>query len=191
MNDLVSKFEQYTNMGFKVIPLRPKSKIPVWKRWNEKWNKSRAYNHLKKNPNSNIALVLGKIIDVEGDSPEANETIFSLIGDIPHPSYNQDHRAVYEACLTALRPHDINSFVKKVLIYEQPHVAFWSHNYRAFQPNHFKPIDIEKKNHLYSMIATQVRSFRSPAHVRAIAAMRGAQSNCEYAEAFEIIRWID
>ena len=110
---------------------------------------------------------------------------------IPHPSYNQDHRAVYEACLTALRPHDINFFVKKVLIYEQPHVAFWSHNYRAFQPNHFKPIDIEKKNHLYSMIATQVRSFRSPAHVRAIAAMRGAQSNCEYAEAFEIIRWID
>ena len=25
-----------------------------------------------------------------------------------HPSYNQDHRTVYEAALVALRPHDIN-----------------------------------------------------------------------------------
>ncbi len=31
---------------------------------------------------------------------------------IPHPSYNQDRRAVYEACLTTLSPHDINYFVK-------------------------------------------------------------------------------
>jgi len=87
MNDLVFKFEQYTDMGFKVIPLRPKSKVPVWKKWNKRWSRARAYNHLKKNPNSNIALILGEIIDVEGDSPEANETIFSLIGDVPHPSY--------------------------------------------------------------------------------------------------------
>lgn len=38
---------------------------------------------------------------------------------IPNPSYNQDHRTVYEAMLTALRPHDINHFINKVLIYEQ------------------------------------------------------------------------
>src|SRR3990172_8869023 len=34
---------------------------------------------------------------------------------IPYPSYNQDHRAVYSAALVALRPHDTNHFVKKVL----------------------------------------------------------------------------
>jgi len=37
---------------------------------------------------------------------------------IPYPSYNQDHRIVYEASLIATRPHDINFFVKKVLVYE-------------------------------------------------------------------------
>ena len=110
---------------------------------------------------------------------------------IPHPSYNQDHRAVYEACLTALRPHDINFFAKKILIYEQPHVVFWNHNYRAFHPNHFVKIDIDKKLHLYSLIETQVRSFRSADHIKAIAGVRGGQSSCDYAEAFEIIRWID
>tara|TARA_R100000306_G_scaffold42211_2_gene40979 strand:- start:3755 stop:4372 length:618 start_codon:yes stop_codon:yes gene_type:complete len=110
---------------------------------------------------------------------------------IPHPSYNQDHRAVYEACLTALRPHDINFFVKKVLIYEQPHVVFWNHNYKTFNPNHFVKIDIDKKLHLYSLIETQVRSFRSADHIKAIARVRGGQSGCDHAEAFEIIRWVD
>ena len=49
---------------------------------------------------------------------------------IPHPSYNQDHRIVYEAALIATRPHDINYFVKQILVYEQPHVFFWdkTHN---------------------------------------------------------------
>ena len=32
---------------------------------------------------------------------------------IPYPSYNQEHRIVYEASLIATRPHDINFFVKK------------------------------------------------------------------------------
>ncbi|HAT66547.1 MAG TPA: hypothetical protein DCS66_18465, partial [Flavobacteriaceae bacterium] len=101
------------------------------------------------------------------------------------------HRAVYEACLTALRPHDINFFVKKVLIYEQPHVVFWNHNYKTFNPNHFVKIDIDKKLHLYSLIETQVRSFRSADHIKAIARVRGGQSGCDHAEAFEIIRWVD
>ena len=43
---------------------------------------------------------------------------------IPHPSYNQDHKVVYAAAMIALRPHDINHFVKRVLVYEQPHL-FW------------------------------------------------------------------
>ncbi|MEK6945974.1 MAG: hypothetical protein AABX32_00035 [Nanoarchaeota archaeon] len=111
---------------------------------------------------------------------------------IPYPSYNQDHRAVYEAALTALRPHDINFFVKKVLVYEQEHVLFWDHNNDgAFKPNYFISIDINKKLKLYSLLKSQVRSFRSPDHLRAMAEVRGGQSNCRHAEAFQILRWID
>ena len=38
---------------------------------------------------------------------------------------------------------------------------------------------------------TQVRNFRSVEHIRAIAKLRGGQSNYEYAEAFKILRWVD
>ena len=58
---------------------------------------------------------------------EFERTINELKPDqvyIPYPSYNQDHKAVYEASLVALRPHDVNFFVKKVLIYEQPMRSF-------------------------------------------------------------------
>jgi len=39
---------------------------------------------------------------------------------IPSPSYNQDHQEVYRAAVIALRPHDMNHFVKRVVMYEQP-----------------------------------------------------------------------
>ena len=107
-----------------------------------------------------------------------------------HPSYNQDHRAVYNATMVALRPHDKNHFVKRVLLYEQPQVYFWNTTGREFNANYFVPIDIDKKIKVYEAMESQVRSFRSPEHLRANAKVRGGQSNCEYAEAFEIIRWI-
>ncbi len=111
---------------------------------------------------------------------------------IPFSSYNQDHRAVYDAVLVALRQHDINFFVKKVLVYEQPHVFLWSHNRRGdFKPNYFTPIDINEKLKLYSLLESQVRSFRSKEAIKALAILRGSQCNCKYAEAFQILRWVD
>ena len=111
---------------------------------------------------------------------------------IPYPSYNQDHRVVYEAALTALRPHDKNYFVKKVIVYEQPHVFLWDHSHNingTFIPNYFVPIDIDKKITTYKLMKTQVRSFRSPDMLRSLAKMSGSQSNNEAAEAFQLIRW--
>lgn len=111
---------------------------------------------------------------------------------IPYPSYNQDHRTVYNAALVASRPHDQIFFVKKISVYEQPHVFFWSeNNLLPFKPNYFVPIDIEKKLKLYSLLKSQIRSFRNPEHVKALAVLRGGQSNCKYAEAFQVLRWID
>ena len=108
---------------------------------------------------------------------------------IPHPSYNQDHRTVYEAAFTALRPHDENFFVKKVLVYEQPHTLFWRRN--VFGPNYFVEVDIKRKIKLYELMPSQVRSFRGQEHLEAMAVLRGGQSNMKYAESYEILRWID
>jgi len=110
---------------------------------------------------------------------------------IPYPSYNQDHRIVYEAAVTALRPHDINHFVKEVLVYEQPHVLFWDHTHTLgaqFKPNYFISIDIERKLAAYEAMKSQVRSFRRPEYVESLARLRGGQSRCEYAEAFYTLR---
>ena len=109
---------------------------------------------------------------------------------IPHPSYNQDHREVYEACLVALRPHDINYFLKRVFVYEQPQVSLWNHNYKPFNPTYFVPVKIEKKIKLYNYLASQVRDFRSSECITAMAKLRGSQSRLEYAEAFEMLRFL-
>jgi N-acetylglucosamine malate deacetylase 1 len=113
---------------------------------------------------------------------------------IPYPSYNQDHRTIYDAVMTALRPHDTNFFVKQILVYEQPHVFLWDYTYNinnSFKPNYYIPIDIERKINAYKLMATQVRDFRSPETLMSMAQLRGSQSNCQFAEAFQILRWVE
>ena len=60
----------------------------------------------------------------------------------------------------------------------------------TLKPNYFVPIDIDRKIDAYRLMSSQVRSFRSPEILRSMAFLRGKQSNNEYAEAFQIIRWV-
>lgn len=105
------------------------------------------------------------------------------------PSFNQDHRTVFEAAFTALRPHDRNFFVKKVLVYEQADSFIW--NKEAFNPNYFVEIDINKKITAYKLHKSQVRGHRSPELIIAMAKARGSQINVPYAEGFKILRWVE
>ena len=108
---------------------------------------------------------------------------------IPYTSYNQDHRAIYDAAMIALRPQDKNFFVKKVLIYEGLGAFQW---YKPdYEVNHFVPIDIKKKNKGYSFHASQVRGHRSFEHVEALARLRGSQIGVDFAEAYIIKRWVE
>ena len=43
----------------------------------------------------------------------------------------------------------------------------------------------------YSLLASQVRDHRSPESLEYLAKIRGIQSHLNYAEAFQIIRWVD
>lgn len=108
---------------------------------------------------------------------------------IPHPGYNQDHRAAYYAAYVALRPHDRNFFVKKVLVYEAAHDVLWSP--APLQVNYFVPIDIERKLAAYRLHASQVRGMRSPDLLRSIAQVRGQTAGVPWAEAFSILRWCE
>ena len=178
----------YCGMDESHLPNRPN----VNDRLNEATNASKYLKH-------SFSVLNNKVnyYSIQSLIPEFESIILQHQPDqiyIPHPSCNQDHRVTYEAILTALRPHDVNFFVKKVLIYEQPHVFLWDYSDNingAIKPNYFAPIDIEKKIKAYKLMPTQVRSFRSPETLRSMAQLRGQQSNNEYAEAFQIIRWVD
>tara|TARA_Y100001963_G_scaffold137949_1_gene202178 strand:+ start:158 stop:784 length:627 start_codon:yes stop_codon:yes gene_type:complete len=112
------------------------------------------------------------------------------IAFVPTPSYNQDHQEVYKASIIALRPHDLNYFVPKILLYEQPQ-DLWCGQNEQFNPNIFVQIDIEKKIELYSLLKSQVRDHRSPELLKNIAMLRGSQSNYKYAEAYHVLRWVE
>lgn len=82
----VREFDQLVGESLKPIALHPDSKVPVIKAWNKDWNEIEQRECVKR-PLTNIGILLGDIIDVEGDSAKANEIISKLIGDYPHPVY--------------------------------------------------------------------------------------------------------
>lgn len=108
---------------------------------------------------------------------------------IPHPSFNQDHQTIYEACMVALRPHDQNHFVPKVLMYDVYDYTKWGENQMPM--NYFKYVDIESKLKAYKTIKSQIRSYRSPEKLRQWASNLGERCNLKYAEGFKILRWVD
>ena len=110
---------------------------------------------------------------------------------IPNASYNQDHRAIHEAALTAVRPHDTNHFVKRVLLFEEPESFGTLRHGQRFYPNYFRPVDIDKKLELIKIYKSQLRDHRSLDFIKSIAKLRGEQICEPYAEAFDILRWAE
>lgn len=109
---------------------------------------------------------------------------------MPEPSYNQDHRAVYDAGLVATRPHDSNWFVNQVLLFEQPDSVLWFHG-APHEPNYFREIRIEPKLAAYALYTSQVRGHRSPEILQAQGRLRGANIGKPYAEAFRVKRMVE
>lgn len=106
---------------------------------------------------------------------------------LPFPDYNQDHRTVYNAGLVACRPHDINPYVRNVLVYEMPCTHQCVQGV-LFRPDVYLPIDVEAKVELYELYTSQIRSHRSCDAVRHLAGVRGMQCNKQFAEAYQVVR---
>lgn len=108
---------------------------------------------------------------------------------IPFSSYNQDHRFIHEMALTAMRAHDRNFFVKKILVYEEPDI--WGTLNDVFRPTYFRKVDMNNKMNLFAFYNSQQRGHRSKQMLTNIAQIRGEQSNYPYAESFEVLRWVE
>jgi len=112
---------------------------------------------------------------------------------IPHgSSYNQDHRAVYTACITALRPipRNIRHFVNTVLVYEEPYV--WTVG-EVFRPNIYIDTSLVENDKLtlMSLHKSQDRPSpfsRSTENLLNRMRIRGSEFGVKSAESYELIR---
>lgn len=137
-------FDNYLGMGLEPILLQYGSKKPLLKNWNVNYNFKIWKKILNENckKNFNIAILLGKIVDVEGDSVEANELILNIIGDYPHPCF-QSSRSIHhlflnpDPDLTVKKFHNIEFRANKVCSVMPPSVHEDGTIYQFLKNSHF------------------------------------------------------
>ncbi|OED38706.1 hypothetical protein AB833_18645 [Chromatiales bacterium (ex Bugula neritina AB1)] len=114
-----------------------------------------------------------------------------------HDDYNQDHRALYSAVITATRPAEarFKHFQPLVITYELPY-SNWGHSESPERPNLYVELtdeDFARKVEALKFYSSQLKSENSPLSVNGItiqAKYRGLQTQSNYAEAFKIKRLI-
>jgi len=136
------------------------------------------------------------IATIERDCRLSLEAVEPTVVLLPSPlSYNQDHRAVAEAALTALRPMGTGRPpVELVAIFEEV-ADQWT--WRAdVAPNLFVELDradVDAKLAAMRAYASQVRPHphtRSQEALEHMTVVRGAHSGVAYAEAYRGVRWL-
>ncbi len=112
---------------------------------------------------------------------------------IPYPDRHIDHRTIFDASVVACRPVD-NNFPKWVLAYETLSETHWNVPgiEPAFVPELFIDISdyIDTKNKALMCYKSQIEGnkSRSVEACNALAKFRGSQNNCDFAEAFKVVR---
>jgi LmbE family N-acetylglucosaminyl deacetylase len=117
---------------------------------------------------------------------------------MPEPGgFHQDHRAISQAALAALRPNGgtFNFRPPIVAVYEEPS-DYWTLETEQHHPILYvtlSEVDIERKCQAMRAHFSQDRphpSERSIEAIRALAVLRGAQAGVPLAEAYEVRRWL-
>lgn len=112
MEDTLSFFDRYIQMGWEIIPILPGSKIPFVKGWNKTYDRQRTRDYIASHLQCNLGLRLGAILDVEADTPRANRTLERLVRGYPHPMYQSEKSTHHlftnpDSTLTRLTIHGI------------------------------------------------------------------------------------
>lgn len=114
---------------------------------------------------------------------------------IPEPSYHQEHKDVYNACISAVRPTGVG-LINEIISYEIP-TSTWADPSNKFQPNLYEDIEeyidekikIFKENYILQYTSTK-RDKLGELGIRAHANYRGFECGLKVAEAFNIIKKI-
>lgn len=85
---LLKYFDKYVDAGLKPIAVHIKHKCPLGDAWNQKWDISRWRPFFEDTSKQyNMGILLGDIVDVEGDTEDANDLIERMIDGVPHPKF--------------------------------------------------------------------------------------------------------
>jgi N-acetylglucosamine malate deacetylase 1 len=131
---------------------------------------------------------------LEADSKLSIERVRPTMVMIPAPSYNQDHEALYRACVTATRPGvpDQRHVVPLVLAYDNTSL-FWSFGQERFHPTCYIDISdyLDVKIQAMRLHASQVRPpiyHGSPENLEMATRVRGREVSVAAAEGFALLR---
>lgn len=83
---MIQLFDKYVSLGLRPIPIYKKTKTPLEVSWNKDWSINR-WRHYFASCDYNMGILLGDIVDVEADSPEANDLLERIIDDCPRPRF--------------------------------------------------------------------------------------------------------
>ena len=121
------------------------------------------------------------------------EIIYTLNRSDAH----SDHRVIFDAVMACTKSFRY-PFIKQILMYEcisetefAPALAE-----KAFLPNYFVDITdfIDKKNEIMKIFASEIGEHpfpRSVENIKSLAHFRGASVSVKYAEAFQLLKYID
>lgn len=114
---------------------------------------------------------------------------------LPFPDRHVDHRIVCESAVVATRPYREGVGVQFTAMYETISETFW--NIPGAEPT-FSPhwsLDItstlQRKLDAFAAMPSRVKPFPGPRSVEALhglAAFRGSQASCGFAESFQLVR---
>jgi N-acetylglucosamine malate deacetylase 1 len=113
---------------------------------------------------------------------------------LPASSYNQDHEALHQACITATRPGSPGSkhLIPFVLAYDGIGL-FWTGDHQPFYPNLYIDVSafLDTKINALRMHESQMRDpafHGSPESWNLATQVRGREVGIEAAEGFEVLR---
>ena len=80
-------FELYVQAGFQPIAVFKEKKAPVGMGWNLNWTAEKWRPYFEIEDAYDMGILLGDIIDVEGDTEEANDLLMQMTEYAPHPMF--------------------------------------------------------------------------------------------------------
>lgn len=108
----------------------------------------------------------------------------------PYSSHHQDHQAVYQASVAALRPTVDTNFIQLKAMYEYPYVNSWSSNLdlnsKLYVPLDADDIECKRKalSSYKSQLVRDPRDILDVSSILTLAKVRGTEIGHEWAEAF-------